>query len=206
MFRWQVVQFVERLDIIAEFEPAESGLECVLQLHGRIEANENRKRKPESLSRSKGRLFCLLRPWQFETLCHPMAQERSSEIPMGVAIVICEKVIREHGTNNKTLVSTFNSIAAPRFPCQHSRLAILVSLTNGNGTCSVELHFKKSEGEAAFKVLGEVIFNGPYHVVDLVFKVKNCVFPEPGTYVFEVYADKEYIFESRLELVQKEQK
>ena len=47
-----------------------------------------------------------------------------TEKPIGVAIIICDKVITEAGTGNKTIVSTFNEIRTKQFPCIHPHMAV----------------------------------------------------------------------------------
>jgi len=120
-----------------------------------------------------------------------------TEKPLGVAIVICEKVIAEANTNNKTLISIFNHIRAKQFPCMHPKMAIYVALTNGNGEKQVQLVFKPVGGETIMKLGGKVKFQNPNHVIELIFDLRSVLFPEAGLYVFEVYADDEFIFESR---------
>lgn len=123
-------------------------------------------------------------------------QNQSTEKPLGVAIVICEKVITEAESNNKTLVSTFNHIRSKTFPCLHSRMAIYVALTNGGGEKKVDLVFKNGD-RPMMKLGGKIKFQNPNHVIEMIFDLRNVAFPGPGLYAFEVFADDEYIFESR---------
>ena len=129
------------------------------------------------------------------------------ETPLGVAIVVCERVITEAQTSNKTLVSTFNNIQAQAFPCRHERLSVYVALTNGQGVRQVKLRLKKvSEDATLFSLGGEVKFEDPNHVVELIFNLRNVVFADPGSYSFEVEVDLEYVFESRFNVSLVEQK
>ena len=115
---------------------------------------------------------------------------------MGVAIVVCDRVITEIGTMNKTLVSTFNTINSSHFPCAHPSLAVYVTLTNATGEKEVKLSLKKDEKQF-LHMGGKVKFDAPNNIVELIFNFRNLVFPEPGVYCFEVSADDEYIFETR---------
>jgi hypothetical protein len=47
-----------------------------------------------------------------------------AEKPMGIALIICDQVIVDAKTHEKTLVATFNRITAPDFPCLHRRMSI----------------------------------------------------------------------------------
>src|SRR5712672_2131447 len=92
------------------------------------------------------------------------------EKPMGVAILICDKVITEAETKNKTLVSTFNTIQAKSFPCVHPALSVFVALTNAAGEKTVHLVFSIGQ-EKIIKVGGKVKFDNPNQTVELVFNL-----------------------------------
>ena len=124
-----------------------------------------------------------------------------SEKPIGIAIVGCDRVITEALTNNKTLVSTFNQISAQSFPCRRS-LSVYVALSNASGEKQVELILRR-EDQSMLKVGGKVKFDHPNHVIELIFNLKNVVFPTDGTYAFEIHADEEYVFESRFGVTKK---
>jgi len=127
----------------------------------------------------------------------------ATEKPIGAAIVICDKVINESPSQNKTLVSTFNTIAAPKFPCAHERMSVYVALTNGQGKKQVQLLLKQAGNtKEIFQISANVDFANPNHVAELIFNIRRIIFTTPGVYAFEVLADNEYIFESRFNVVQ----
>src|SRR5688572_12096920 len=110
------------------------------------------------------------------------------EKPLGKAIIICERVITDAQSRNKTIVSTFNQITAKKFPCKHPQLSVYVALTNGTGKQPVELRFKKEvEEQPLMSVSGEIEFADPNRVVELIFNFREIVFPDPGVYLFEIF-------------------
>jgi hypothetical protein len=122
----------------------------------------------------------------------------SVEKPIGVAIIICDRVIVETQTNNKTLVSIFNTISSPVFPCRHERLSIFIAFTNGQGLKKISLILRQlSSNSVNLTLSGDIQFPDPNAVIEMIFNLRNVVFAAPGTYAFEVHADGEYIFESR---------
>ena len=121
-----------------------------------------------------------------------------SENPIGVALVVCERVIIEEQTKNKTLVSIFNNISVRGFPCRHDRLCVYVALTNGQGDSNISLVLKLIEdGSKVFSADGAVQFQDAQQTVEVIFAIRDFTFYKPGAYAFEVYADNEYVFESR---------
>jgi hypothetical protein len=126
--------------------------------------------------------------------------ETKKEKPLGLAIVICERVITEAGTNNKTIVSTYNTVRARDFPVRPPSMSIYVSLTNATGRKKVEMRAAYG-GKEIGRFAGVATFEGPTHVFELIFNLQNIFFPFPGLYTFEIFADDEYIFESRVNVV-----
>lgn len=121
----------------------------------------------------------------------------TAEKPLGVAILVCERVIVDKQTEKKTIVSTFNNIVAADFPCIHDRLSVFVALTNGQGLVRVALILKAEDGSECLKGELAVLFQDPRVQIDLVFNFRSVVFVAPGNYIFEVSADGGYVFEAR---------
>jgi hypothetical protein len=131
--------------------------------------------------------------------------EVKSEKPMGLAIVICERIITEALTNNKTIVGTYNTVRTSGFPVRPPGMAIYVSLTNTTGSKKIEMRATHSRQEIGR--FGAVVeFSGPSHVFELIFNLKDMFFPYPGLYTFEIFADDEYIFESRVNVVEENER
>lgn len=127
----------------------------------------------------------------------------TNENPVPVAFVICEQVIIDQETKNKTLVGTFNSIFAQSFPCAHPRMDLFVALTNGQGQATVRITCKNEETGALIldgSLAGE--FPNPLDVVEFVLKIRGMPFPNSGSYLFEVMVNGFPITERRLSLVQ----
>jgi len=57
-----------------------------------------------------------------------------------LALLLCEILITEAGTNRKTLVGIFDQLIIQRFPA-HQRMAIYARLTDGQGIYKFKLEF-----------------------------------------------------------------
>lgn len=111
-----------------------------------------------------------------------MAESYGAECPTCVAMVICNEIIEDKWTNNKSLIGLFSSIAAPGLPAQHSRMFIMVSLTDGRGDWPCLLRIESPTGEELFKAEGSIQFDDPLAVHDLVMEVRGLPLPEAGEY------------------------
>jgi len=72
---------------------------------------------------------------------------------------------------------------------------VFISLTNGHGTVQVELRLSLAGQEEAplFRLNGNVPFGGPNEIGEFNFEIRNFVFPQFGTYRFEVRSGPEYV-------------
>jgi hypothetical protein len=122
--------------------------------------------------------------------------------PIGIALIICDRVITDAVTQEKTLVSTFNQISAPSFPCVHSRMTIFVSVTNGRGTtdAAIKCVNESDEGETVFGMKGVIPFTDPNHVVEMSFQFNNVTFTKPGLHCIEFLCNGELILQSRFKV------
>jgi len=57
-----------------------------------------------------------------------------SPTPKINAMLVCDYVITEQGTNKKSLIGVFENINAAQFPCIHHGLSVYIKMTDGQGT------------------------------------------------------------------------
>src|SRR3989442_14066877 len=102
------------------------------------------------------------------------------ETPLGIALIICDRVIVDARSSEKTLVATFSKITSPRFPVIHPRISIFVSVTNGRGPTNGRIRcMNESTAKQLFSAEGPIHFKDPLHVVEITFRVRNVIFPSP---------------------------
>ena len=120
----------------------------------------------------------------------------ATEKPIGIALIICDRVIIDAKTNEKTLVGIFNQINAQRFPAVHPRLSIFVSVTGGRGNVKGEIRCfnESSPDKTVFGASGPISFVDPNHVFEITFELRNVGLPEPGVYNVQFLCDGELVF------------
>lgn len=125
-----------------------------------------------------------------------------SEKPLGIALIICDRVITDALTQEKTLVASITNLRAARFPARHPRLTVFVALTNGNGQadCEIKCVNETEKGEPVFGMKGIVPFTTPMEVVELAFQFNNLTFPKPGLHSIEFLCDGEIVLQRRFSL------
>ena len=127
----------------------------------------------------------------------------SNERPIAEALIICDEIINEAGTNKKSLIGTFNSILSDQYPMQHAKICVYAAMTNGQGEMSGELRcMRVDDQQMIFKASGTVQFADPNQVVEMSFNFRNIVFERPGLYTFELLAADELLLEKRFHVVE----
>lgn len=118
--------------------------------------------------------------------------------PKCLALILCDQVIEDKRTNNKTLVGLFNRIQATNLPAIHPKMCIVVSLCNGRGKVPIQVQINSlTTEELLFKAEGQVEFNDPLAVCDLIFDLRQVPFKQEGTHAVTVSAMGEQLLERR---------
>ena len=126
--------------------------------------------------------------------------------PTCLAIILCDYVIEDRATRNKSLIGIFNRIHSASFPAHHPRMILFLSLTDGRGKTDLEVFLERGETRREiFKAGGQVAFQDPKSVIDLVFDLRGLRFDEPGPYVAGVRTKSGKVLAERLFHVEKTQ-
>ncbi len=115
--------------------------------------------------------------------------------PKCLAMLLCDYVILDAETKNKSLIGIFNTINASKFPVRHDRMHIFISLTNGHGDYAAGLKLRNSRGEEVLSLDGKVSMKDPLAVAEINFKLRGLVVPEPGRYFVEFLCDGEVLID-----------
>jgi len=115
--------------------------------------------------------------------------ERGGGPIRSLALVICDLVIEDARTRNKSLIGIFNRIHMPRLPSVYPRFFIFSSLTGGSGKTELVLRLLHVDsGTTVFETRGELMFEHPDSVVDIIFDIAALTFQQEGQYSVEILA------------------
>ena len=113
------------------------------------------------------------------------------EMPMGIALTLCDQIIEDRRTGKKSLIGIIGEIRASKFPVRFPSLHLLVSLTSGHGEYPCRLLIVSgSQNEEIFSTRGKLKFNDPAQVVDLVFTLPPVQFNYEDTYWIKFMLDE----------------
>jgi len=116
-------------------------------------------------------------------------------IPSVVAMLVCDQVLTEAGTNKKSLIGIFEQFNSLSFPARLPRLAIYVKMADADGDYEFKLRIVKLKDEALvteIKMQTKIPNSDLY--TELGLNLVNAVeFPEPGKYELQLYANDIYL-------------
>lgn len=115
-----------------------------------------------------------------------------SPVPKTNAMLICDYVITERGTNKKSLIGVFENIGAVQFPCTHYQLSVYIKLTDAQGQYRFRLELADLENDSAIgksEMPDAIQIPNPLITHELVFNLRGLRFPHPGKYEFRIFAN-----------------
>ena len=116
-----------------------------------------------------------------------MSKTTSSSTPLCVAIVICNEIIEDKRTSNKTLVGLFNSISVTGLPAMHPRLFFFASVTHIKDDQPLSFTITSPSGKEVLRADGAVSSGGdPAAIIDLTLEVLGLTVGEEGLHALNV--------------------
>ena len=125
-----------------------------------------------------------------------------SSVPSVLAILLCDSIIVEQGSNKKTLVGVFTHVNAASFPAL-LKMGFYARLTDLEGDYRFEVRIVRLEGNAEDLMAGaetEFKADDRLAILDLALNLPPMPFPGPGRYEFQLFADSVYIGRATLYL------
>lgn len=116
-------------------------------------------------------------------------------LPVINAFLICDKIIKESGTNKNTLVGIFDIVKTSRFPSVHGELWVYVNLSDvlAEHKSKLELVYL-DESKTVGQGIG-TLRQSKEPSQELAFCFRNLVFEKEGTYTFRFWVDDEVLGE-----------
>jgi len=118
----------------------------------------------------------------------------NGSIPTVVAMLVCDQIINEEGTNKKSLIGVFDNFFSLTFPGVLPRLAVYVKMADAGGDYFFKLRIVKLKDEA---LIAEVGIQARFHDItqygELALNLPPMPIPEPGKYEIQLYSGDEYL-------------
>lgn len=131
------------------------------------------------------------------------SNQKATVPPLCLGLILADAIWVDPGSGKRTILGTFSTIFAPRFPAVHHLMAIHCALTDGHGNTEVVLKLVDMKNEESlFETKGMLEFKDPRMVAEIDFHLPNLVFPHEGEYRFQLFGNGEFLMERRLSVLQ----
>ena len=128
--------------------------------------------------------------------------------PLIKAILICDHIITEAGSNKKSLIGVFENITASRFPYIHQLMSVYIKLTDAAGEYKIRIELVDLKGN---KVIGKgevprIMFHDKLMHYELTFNFAGLQLEHRGKYEFRIYANEEFLDSKDFNVLQAKKK
>jgi len=114
--------------------------------------------------------------------------------PSVKAILICDQIIHEFGTNKKSLIGIFEDIHFAKFPAHYPRIAIYVNLTDAHGEYVLEMRLLSNTGDEIGRGRTPTVkIDNPLATCEFALQIQNLVFPNAGQFEFQIFANDSFL-------------
>ncbi len=129
--------------------------------------------------------------------------KRPSFIPL--AMIICDLVKDERGSNKQSLIGLFDIVRSSKAPYTHPQLSVYVVITDVLGTYNCSLCFAKEATNENLKTWpGRITSTDPLRSLEVTFDITELIISEFGIYRFDFYCGDNLIISRRFSLEQRE--
>ena len=126
-------------------------------------------------------------------------------VPEFLALTICETVIEDKATGNRSVINIFNRIHAIRFPAVHPKLTIFGTLSGLHGQVAIRIRLSRmSDDRELFSAEGQMTAADPLQAADLVFNLIGIQFQSEGTYAVELFGNGTLLATRKFQVVKTE--
>lgn len=122
-------------------------------------------------------------------------------VPQCLAMILCDQIIVEQGTNKHVLIGTFSQISVAKLPAVHPAMWVFIALTEGRGEYNGLLKLLHAEtNQVLFEAAGPLGFENPLQVLEIRMLIPPIRFEEPGVHCLDLYVDGAQVMSRRFSL------
>jgi hypothetical protein len=118
----------------------------------------------------------------------------NERIPSVVAMLICDQIITEEGTNKRSLIGVFDNLFTLQFPVIVPKVGVYAKLADAEGQYLFRIRVVDLKDESLIgevQVQADIPDGSQYSEIALNFG--GVPLPDEGRYEFQLYADDVYL-------------
>lgn len=124
------------------------------------------------------------------------------ELPVVRGLFLCDLVISDAQSGKVSLINLFDRFRVPSFPSPPKPCVAYAFLTDGSGEVDLTIEIEALASlEQVYSYKTRIRFPDRVGATHFKFTVTDCSFTRPGSYQVVLYANKNPIAQTRLEVV-----
>ena len=119
-------------------------------------------------------------------------------------LVLCDEIEELPGGDDLfDLGKVRTQLRVPSFPYVHPQLCAYLQVTGHEGIASGHMVVvnEATDEEILYRPIEEFRLSGPLEVIPIWLRMRDCEFPEPGVYWFQVFLNDKLVMERRFRVV-----
>ena len=123
-------------------------------------------------------------------------------VPQVQALLICERIIRDHGSHRLSLINIFADIGTEEFPATFPEVWVYCRMINAVGRYNFTLRIVKVgvQEEKVMDIERSFDCPNPAIMVEASFQIAKVMFREPALYEFRMIVEGETIGQTTLRI------
>jgi hypothetical protein len=120
-------------------------------------------------------------------------------IPVAQALYLCDDYVGFPG-GKTDLIGLFNSIRTASYPHLQKQFVVFARLLQGLGQVSfyVDIRFTPTQQLIHVSSTHALMFSDRDTVVEMALTLQGVRFPQPGTYLVELFCDAQWVADARI--------
>jgi len=120
--------------------------------------------------------------------------------PILLSAVICVRVIFDKISGAPSLINIIQNVNSPKYPVRYWQLVFFCELTDGHGKTKTKIRLidDQEDEKIMLEQEGVVEFKDVKQIVTLAVSLHGIVFPRPGEYRFQLFAEGNLLGERRI--------
>ena len=120
--------------------------------------------------------------------------------PVLLSAIICNRVLFDKVSSMPSIIDIIQNINSPKFPVRYGQLVFFCELTDGHGLTKLKIRLVdiQNDEKVIFEKDGPVEFSDVKQVLTLALNLQNIVFPQPGEYRFQLFAEEKLLGERKI--------
>ncbi len=127
--------------------------------------------------------------------------------PVAKCVYVCDDVVSDPASGKVSVLNLWDTVRVPveaGFPYVLGKLCVFVWWRGGAGQVNTRVEVVQASSNEVIRRTGDAMLNFTRKSASLHarYRIEQCVFPEAGAYLVEVYCEDEFVDDQLIRVIQ----